>query len=577
MATIGGLYELARKPIEPTKTGWFNSLPALPGLPGLPDFSDEYRLVTNTASGVYNHTCDRIEERLPDELKNNYFALEEQVGESLTVIGLGHVQPRVVVKFTLLMLIVSVCILSYVARRKRRLRHMMLYGNNAFPPYTKAGMMKTITALITNSQSPWFFKQCSDEINSSVFRLKLPFVKAPMVVAVGDLVTVKEILQDPLTVKTESHFSSLASVAGGGPNIITSEGPQWKKSRKAVSPAFLKKHLDRMHHICREETEDWINNRLKRLIEKDKDFDIGKEMMRLTLSILCKAAFDYDIEPNETAAIAGELEIVSKEFGYDEMNRPMRVRFGILRASTRRARLARTRMQDFAKKILYAYRIKKRSENSTALDPNETIMSCIVKSKKYEDDSRRTADIVMLLLAGVENTAYSLAWTLFELARNPRVGSELNSALNGKNDKKAQEMLKDVLREGMRLRPPVPGVGIRTVGRDFYMKDKSIVIPKGSQIIVPSLVATRFDVEDAECFRPSRWRDHPDKSFLLFSTGRRNCVGQSLALAEITWVLSRLCAKFEFVVVNDGTIEYCGTTMKCLGTRLKASVVSKSL
>jgi len=154
------------------------------------------------------------------------------------------------------------------------------------------------------------------------------------------------------------------------------------------------------------------------------------------------------------------------------------------------------------------------------------------------------------------------------------VASELNSALNGSNDKRAQAMLKDVLREGMRLRPPVPGIGIRTVGRDFYMKDKSIVIPKGSQIVVPSLVLTRFDVEDAEAFRPSRWRDHPDKSFLLFSTGRRNCVGQSLALAEITWVLSRLCAKYEFDVVNEGTVEYSGTT-KCVGTRLKAQVIKK--
>jgi cytochrome P450 len=254
----------------------------------------------------------------------------------------------------------------------------------------------------------------------------------------------------------------------------------------------------------------------------------------------------------------------------------MRVRFGILLASTRRARLARTRLQDFGKKILHTYRKKRKVENSTAVSPNETILSCIVKSKKYEDDTRRIADIVMFLFSGVENTAYSLAWTIFELARNPRVASELNSALNGNNDQSAQEMLKDVLREGMRLRPPVPGIGIRTVGRDFYMKDKSIVIPKDSQIIVPSLVVTRFGVDDPEAFRPSRWRDHPDKSFLLFSTGRRNCIGQSLALAEITWVLSRLCAKFEFDVVDEGSVEYHGT-MKCIGTRLRAKPLKKQL
>lgn len=571
MATTARLYEIARSPLK--RKGWFDTLPSLPKLP---DYGDKIHLVKNTAGRYFDHAYDKIEERLPDELKANYSAFEYKIGEWLARIGLGHLPPRLVMKYFSLLFVLFFCILSYASKIRRRRRHKMLYGNNAFPPYARASMTKTIAALITNSQSPWFLKQCSDELKSSVFRLRLPFVRAPMVVAVGDLVTVKEILQDPGTIKSESHFTSIGSIAGGGPNIVTSEGPHWKKSRKAVSPAFMKKHLDRMHHICREETEDWINNKLKRFIDKDKDFDIGKEMMHLTLAILCKAAFDYDIKPKETAAISAELEIVSKEFGFDEMNRPLRVRFGIMRSSTRRAILARTRLQDFGKKILHTHRKKKKSENSTAVSPNETIVSCIVKSKKYEDDARRIADIIMFLFAGVENTAYSLAWTLFELARNPRVASELNSALNGRNDQHAQEMLKDVLREGMRLRPPVPGIGIRTVGRDFYMKDKSIVIPKGSQIIIPSLVLTRFGVDDGESFRPSRWRDHPEKSFLLFSTGRRNCVGQSLALAEITWVLSRLCAKFEFDIVEEGTIEYCGT-MKCVGTRLRAKLIKKTL
>ncbi len=571
MSYSHGLYELARRPVK--KAGWFNRLP---GLPSLPDFSDEYEVVRNAAGTVINRAVDHIEERIPVEVKNNYSAFEKQIGEWLFRIGMGHVPPRLVVKQFCFFLVLALCVLSYVRKLKRRRRHKMLYGNNAFPPYARAGMLKTVSALITNSQSPWFFKKCSDDIQSSVFRLRLPFVKAPMVIAVGDLVTVKEILKDSGTTKSESHFASIGSIAGGGPNILTSEGPNWKKSRKAVSPAFMKKHIDRMHHICREETEDWINNRLKRFNDKDKDFDIGKEMMRLTLSILCKAAFDYEMEDQiETAAITAELDIVSKEFGFDEMNRPLRVRFGILSSSTRRARLARTRLQDFGKKVLYTYRKKKKEENSTAVAPHETILDCIIRSGKYEDDTRRIADIVMFLFAGVENTAYSLAWTIFELARNPRVASELNSALNGNDDQRAQEMLKDVLREGMRLRPPVSGIGIRTVGRDFYMKDKSIVIPKDSRVIFPSLVLTRFDVEDPESFRPSRWRDHPDKSFLLFSAGRRNCVGQSLALAEITWVLSRLCAKFEFDVVEEGSMEYCGT-LKCIGTRLKAKPLKKA-
>lgn len=180
---------------------------------------------------------------------------------------------------------------------------------------------------------------------------------------------------------------------------------------------------------------------------------------------------------------------------------------------------------------------------------------------------------MVFLFSGVERTAYSLALTIFELARNTNVQIDLRNSLNGNDDNCAQEMLKDVLREGMRMHPS-QRIGMRIVGRDFYMKTKSIVIPKGSNIFVPSLIVTRFGVESPELFLPSRWRKHPDKSFLLFSTGRRNCVGQSLALAEITWVLSRLFAKYDFHVTSQGTVQYHGT-MKCVRSRLKASVARK--
>ena len=576
MATHSWLYELARSPNKQAESqnAWYQISISLPTLP---DFSDEFELVKNGANSLLNQTCAEIEERLPNEWKENYDAFEEvHVAKWSTELGMGNIPPRVIVKFMVSFLLMSYCVISYVSKINRRRRHKMLYGNNAYPPYARAGMMKTIRTMMTSSQLPWFFKQCSEDINSSVFRLRLPFANAPMVVAVGDIDTVKEILQDPGTIKSEPHFASIASIAAGVPNILTSEGPQWKKSRKAVSPAFMKKHLDRMHHICREETEDWINNKLKRFMDKDVDFNIGTEMVLLTLSILCRSAFDYEMKPKELKAIGAELSIASKEFAFNELNRPFRARFGILLSSVRRARLARTRLQDFAKNILQGYRKKKRLANSTAVSTEETIISCIADSKKYEDDSQRIADIVMFLFAGVENTAYSLAWTLFELANNPKVAYDLRSALNGNKDMRAQEMLKDVLREGMRLRPPVSGIGIRTVGRDFYMGKKSIVIPKGSQIFVPSLVLTRFDVKDPETFRPSRWRDHPEKSFLLFSTGRRNCVGQSLALAEITWVLSRLCAKYEFEVTSKGSTEYSSGTMKCLKTRLKAQCIKKN-
>jgi cytochrome P450 len=466
------------------------------------------------------------------------------------------------VHWVALSLLVLISMGLIIRKIRNRVRHRQLYGNNAFPPYAPFGAMATISAL-TGTELPWFFKQCAEKIGP-VFRLNLPFIKGPMLVAVGDLETAKEILQDPKTLKPPEPYASIGSIAGG-PNIVTSEGHHWKFSRKGVEPVFGKKHINRMHQVCKDRTEEWIQRKLEPTIEADEPFDLSKELVYLTMSIICKAAFDYKIKEKEAETLVEEFDIVMKEFAFNQVNNPLRATFGLLLPSVRRARLARTRVQAMAKKILESYRKKPRHLRSQ----EETIISCIDKNKSYEDDSHRIADIVMFLFAGHDTTAYSLAWTLLELARHPDELERLRKALKGTDDFLAHEILKDVVREGMRLRPVLPGVGVRTTGRNFYLNDKTLVIPKGSQVIFPTMVLTRHDVEDAEEFRPSRWREHPDKSFLLFSSGRRNCAGQSLALAEITWVLSRLCAEYDFDVVDEGRPEFF-VTLKCKGVRLKA-------
>jgi hypothetical protein len=108
-----------------------------------------------------------------------------------------------------------------------------------------------------------------------------------------------------------------------------------------------------------------------------------------------------------------------------------------------------------------------------------------------------------------------------ELARHPDELERLRKALKGTDDFLAHEILKDVVREGMRLRPVLPGVGVRTTGRDFYLNDKTLVIPKGSQVLFPTMILTRHEAE------------------------------------------------YDFDVVDEGHPEFC-VTMKCKGARLKA-------
>jgi cytochrome P450 len=459
-------------------------------------------------------------------------------------------------------------IIRMIRMIRNRALHKKRYGRYSFPPYAPGSKMKTIAAL-TGPDLPWYFLRSSESVGP-IFRVNLPFVADP-IFAVGDLDAAKEILQDSKTLKPESMYASVASLAGG-PNIFTSEGPKWKMSRKGVSPAFKKNHLNRLQKVCKENTEKWIREKLEPVILADEPFDLVQDLVYLTLTIICKTALEYSIQPVEATYLVNEFEIAMQEYAFDAVNNPLRVKFGMLIPTVRRARLARSRIHSGVKKILKAYRDKPKK-----LRDQESIISCIVHNEQYESDDHRVADIIMILFAGHDSTAHSLAWILYELARHPDELMTLREALRGNDDGIAHDMLQDVVREGMRLHPVNPWIGIRTVRRDFFLKDHSFVIPKGSQVIFPSLPLTRNNVPDAELFQPSRWRDDPDRNFLLFSAGRRNCVGQMVALAEITYIVSRLCAEYEFEVIDEGRTEFCAGTMKCAGARLKAYRVTADL
>ena len=67
---------------------------------------------------------------------------------------------------------------------------------------------------------------------------------------------------------------------------------------------------------------------------------------------------------------------------------------------------------------------------------------------------------------------------------------------------------------------------------------------------------TPHNTQDPDEFKPERWAEgSPDlpklqEMFIPFSSGKRNCVGQKLAILEIKLVLCTLFRLFEFDIVS---------------------------
>lgn len=135
----------------------------------------------------------------------------------------------------------------------------------------------------------------------------------------------------------------------------------------------------------------------------------------------------------------------------------------------------------------------------------------------------------LLLIAGYETTAVTMAWMAERLVRHPDVMDKLEDSLAKGED----DYLDAVIIEVMRLRPALP-VTLRYATEDFVMND--VLVPKGTIIVIYiNGIQKREDIyPDALQFKPERFLGvRPDPyRWLPFGGGAHRCLGGAFAQFE---------------------------------------------
>ncbi len=155
-------------------------------------------------------------------------------------------------------------------------------------------------------------------------------------------------------------------------------------------------------------------------------------------------------------------------------------------------------------------------------------------------DAELRDELLTLLVAGHETTATALAWGFELLMRNPaaleRLREELAADAGG-------EYLDGVIKETLRLRPVISGVGRKVREEPFELG--GYTVPVGMEIN-PSIAGIHRRADsypDPAGFRPERHlgEDSPDGyTWVPFGGGTRRCLGASFALFEMRTVIRRV-------------------------------------
>jgi len=425
---------------------------------------------------------------------------------------------------------------------------------------------------MTSEQQPWFplkAKKALGDVDTFI----LPLLRRP--VMTGDAALAREVLTDPLSIKPKTYQEFEPFGIG---SIFTRNGSYWHARRKGVAPAFSNRHVRRMNQVALDYTTKWIKEKLIPWSEAGKSFDVAEEMISVTLEAICKTAFEYDISEDEKRAFVNNSEYVFKEFLTKSINNPLRKYIGSWIPDRKKALDAARDNNLFAKKIIAHYR-----SNRNPLEG--TIIDYLMKNPCYANDDELAADVLLYLTAGHDTTAYTMAFTLLLLARHPKeqvkVRDDIASCAAGSVEEwKKSDVLRRAIKESMRLYP-VSSSGSSLCGRDFTTKE-GYTIKKGTSVVSHIMMIHRNEKvfgQDADSYRPERWIDPTDEqksSFLVFSAGKQNCVGQSLANAELHCIIPRILSEFELEVVDEGRITWF-LTLKPIGVKLRAKRVNKMM
>ncbi|KAH7124580.1 pisatin demethylase [Dactylonectria macrodidyma] len=388
----------------------------------------------------------------------------------------------------------------------------------------------------------------------------------------NDLITSDpELMRRMLNVRTHYKRSAWYDAMRLDPtkdNVLSQRNDELHAStRSKMAAGYSGKEVD--------DLEPRIDANVQRLVDlidgyiaRGKPFDFGHKAQYFTLDVISDLAFgepfgDVETDSDVHGYIAAMEEsmptiIVTTVMPWVIKLLQMPIFKGMLPSDKDPVGVGRT--MAIAKKV-----------TAERFGPNAKVQRDMLGSfiAKGLGQSQVESEILMQILAGADTTATAVRATVLYIISNPRVVEAMRREVEQANpsrpiitDDQARAMpyLQAVVKEGLRIHPPVVGLMSKEVpaeGDTF----KGVYLPGGTKIGYCAWgIYRRRDIfgDDADEFRPERWLETPEEKLklmedtleLVFGHGRWQCLGKNIAMMELNKVFVELVRRFDLAVVN---------------------------
>jgi cytochrome P450 len=364
---------------------------------------------------------------------------------------------------------------------------------------------------------------------------------------VDDADLIRHVLADNHANYSKGTFINAQFKLAVADGLLTLEGPEWRRERRLMQPAF---HIERLNALGASMTQATtaMLERWEAYADAGETLDMTEEMGRLTMTITARSLFGADIA-EDVDEIGQHIAVaISKLAGHEQ-----RPEFA----------LARERLVRTVDRMIAARRAAPHGAHD--------LLTMLTEARDEDtgepmSDFQLQNEVITLILAGYETTANSLSWTWYLLSQHPHVmaavRAELTAVLGGREprfrDLGALSYTRRMLDESLRLYPPAWILGRRALGEDRL---GDVTVPAGSVLALSPYVTHRNPRywPDPERFDPDRmveWRAARRAPFAYFpfGGGPRLCIGHNMAMLEAQLIIGTVAQRFDLRLVEGHTV-----------------------
>ncbi|KAI0512265.1 hypothetical protein KFK09_012904 [Dendrobium nobile] len=360
-------------------------------------------------------------------------------------------------------------------------------------------------------------------------------------------------------------------------------GDHWRQARKIAMLELLSSRRVRSFEVVRREE-------VEKLVATIRDLSIAN-LSELSLSfannVVCRAALGDELGDefgdgryggkggvwlhqllSETQSLFGGFCVADFFPGMEWIDR--------LRGFHGRMEKNFEEMNTFFDRVLYEHDLKMRlKEEDIRGEEEKDLVHVLLRLHKaavlhggfLSNIDHVKAILVEVFIAGTDTSSATITWTMTELIRNPRVlkklQEELQQATNGNSHRLIQESelekleyLKQVIKESLRLKPPVPLLVPRETIQECEIQ--GYTIPAYTRVIFnAAAISTDPNIWEKPLeFWPERFEGRDvdfkghDFDLFPFGFGRRKCPGINFAMVIVELALANLLHCFDWSIPN---------------------------